>query len=725
MDRMTRKLEFLLLTFIAGIYFIVRIPLLPLQNAYFDYDEGTYLLIARLINHGFLPYRDIFAVHPPLYYYALAGWLRVFGDNYLVGRIFSLILGFFSVIVAYLTGRELKGKELGVAFALLISLDPMAVKLNTLVLHGSMIELFTLLSLWFLVKYLKRRELKFAYASLAIAAIGSAAKFTIIPYLIALYVFLLFEMSEGLKGYLLGATNRIITAEQGRIIVITYLLWSAIIVTIGILIPTTLVRILTIVPGLHGIDKLGQVYTSILFLFFWLFITVYLFRIRYVRELPQFFIELAKSMKYVIILLSIVLLSKAAIEIPLGIMVSPTYLQQTYIGQSGRGFLFIGIFWFIHSVIATLQANRPYGAAYLLPTFLMISFLLILKQLKESTKVPKELQAFLFLNLLCYLIITPIIPDVRLIYPMFLVLYLAALYPLASRKRKHVTAIVLISAVLITANVGIDINYPTGKLAIASTPHIQGFRDDLGGYIETQNLSGEYLSINPMDAYYLKLTTIPYLTDTFGLGYLGRENLLNLLKTYSPKYLIIDTWMIKIMRNSNVLYKVYHPIMKYAVTNATLLFSESNPVGECVELFETNRTTLQKWHLNSLKGDIELYYNDISLINMTPELNGTQYSLEIKSLGNSTYLVKLRHHGKKFTGKLEIKNRSIILNIPRTVWNLEFDGVVMGVKNPIFNGNASNIRICTPRTCILARGNFKIKNAQIEAYGTIELTVER
>jgi len=42
-------------------------------------------MIARLINQGYLPYRDIFAVHPPLFYYMLALWLRIFGDNYVVG----------------------------------------------------------------------------------------------------------------------------------------------------------------------------------------------------------------------------------------------------------------------------------------------------------------------------------------------------------------------------------------------------------------------------------------------------------------------------------------------------------------------------------------------------------------------------------------------------------------------------------------------------------------
>ncbi|WP_297497914.1 glycosyltransferase family 39 protein, partial [Thermococcus sp.] len=83
------------------------------MNEYFDYDEGTYLLIARFINHGILPYRDVIAVHPPFYYYLLALWMRIFGDSYVVGRSLSVVLGLAAVYVAYLTGRELRDWKLG------------------------------------------------------------------------------------------------------------------------------------------------------------------------------------------------------------------------------------------------------------------------------------------------------------------------------------------------------------------------------------------------------------------------------------------------------------------------------------------------------------------------------------------------------------------------------------------------------------------------------------
>jgi len=146
------------------------------MNEYFDYDEGTYLMIARLINQGFLPYRDIFAVHPPLYYYVLALWLRIFGDSYVVGRLLSVFLGFLSLIVAYYAGKELRNWKLGVIFSGLLAMDPLLIQFNSLVFHETSIEFFTLLSLFYFIKYFKTTNLKYAYISLFWAAeIGRAS----------------------------------------------------------------------------------------------------------------------------------------------------------------------------------------------------------------------------------------------------------------------------------------------------------------------------------------------------------------------------------------------------------------------------------------------------------------------------------------------------------------------------------------------------------------------
>jgi len=710
----------ILCLFIMGMYITLRLPLLPVQNAGIDYDEGTYLLIARLINQGMHPYNSIFAVHPPLYYYTLAAWMRVFGDNYIVGRSLSLFLGFLSVIVAYLTGKELRGEKLGLSFALIMTLDPMTIKLNTLVLHESMIEFFTLLSLWVLIKYLKEKNVKFAYASLAIASLGSTAKFTIIPYLVAIYVFILFSQSNCLKEYLLRITNRILSADQGRIIAITYLLWAGIVVAVGILVPTTFVRIFTIIPGLHSINKLGQVYTAVLFLLFWLGITVYLLQISYVREIPSFLRELSKDMKSAVFLASIIIISKALVEIPLGVMASRDYIQQTYIDQSNRGFPFTGIFQFVHNVLTTLQSNNLDSSVYMLSTFLLVAVLLILRQLGEPTDIPKELWAFLLLNIIFYLVIIPIIPNIRMVYSMFILFYLMALYPLASQKKKQVGALILISIILLAVNVGIDINYPSGKLSISSTPHIREFRNDLGEYIQTKNLTGVYLSINPMDAYYLNLTVVPYMVDTFGLGYLKKQNIVKLTLKYHPDYIILDTWMFAIMDMSPALLNVYQPFFNYTIREGTLLFAESDNRGDVVELFKLGNKT-SSLTVGSIDNTIQVYVNGNKIMTFIPS-NGTT-NLKITQVSEGIYSIRAMSSNKTYNGTLQLNEDTLKLNVPGMSWILKSMGVPINNGHPLFNGTTKRFKLYLPNTIIVVNGNSTIKNSNVKIHGKFNITM--
>lgn len=111
---MKRRTIFILLG-VLGVYIILRVPFLFSMDEFSDYDEGTYLLIARSINQGYLPYRDIFAVHPPLFYYLLALWLRIFGDSLIAGRLLSMFIGILSVFLGYSIGSKLGGEDTGLS----------------------------------------------------------------------------------------------------------------------------------------------------------------------------------------------------------------------------------------------------------------------------------------------------------------------------------------------------------------------------------------------------------------------------------------------------------------------------------------------------------------------------------------------------------------------------------------------------------------------------------
>ncbi len=701
------------------IFFSLRIPMLTIQNAYFDYDEGTYLLIARLINHGVLPYRDVFAVHPPLYYYALAGWLRLFGDNYIVGRTFSLFLGLISIFLAYLTGRELKGEKLGLAFAFLIAMDPLAIKVNTLVLHESMIELFTLLSLWFLAKYLTGGGKIYASLTIAVASLGTSAKFTIIPYLLAVFVFLILYESDELRNLLLSST-RVLTQRQVYIVPLAYLLWTMASMAAITLYPREITRIIASVPGIHPITKVGHVYTCILFLFLWAFLTVYILNIRYFQPLKHALKALGRVVRYGIALASVIVVSKAVVEVPLGVLVSRGYLHQTYIAQSGRGFPFVGIFWVVGNIVSYIQRSSLEVLAYYAPLFILVAVVLAIKAFGHGIRFSEPLKALLVLNVIFYLIAVPIIPDPRFIYPLLLVFYLYLLSGVVEIKRpeKKVLGIALTLVLLLAlVNVGIAYNYPRGLLRIPCAPHTKELREDLSNYIHEEALNGTYLSINPMDAYYLKLPVVPYLVDTFGLGYLRGYSLVNLTLKYHPNYIVYDTWMFSMMK-AQPLRNVYGPLFNYTLQNGTLLFEESRRDGEIIALFSLKRASYP-WRFDVYNTILRLYYGRDRLNVHFKEMNID--GLRMEAL-NDTYELFITTNNGTYVGKIIPGEDNITVYVPNLTMVVAFNGVLLNNNSPVEGGEFKSLRLCTPAECFILSGNISVSGGKLYVQDYLQIT---
>ncbi len=89
-------------------------------------DEGTSVALAQrdLITITRDASRDI---HPPLYYWMLSGWVRVLGTAEWAVRSLSALLGVVLVSLIYALGRELAGRRVGVAAALLAAIHPFQV----------------------------------------------------------------------------------------------------------------------------------------------------------------------------------------------------------------------------------------------------------------------------------------------------------------------------------------------------------------------------------------------------------------------------------------------------------------------------------------------------------------------------------------------------------------------------------------------------------------------
>ncbi len=700
-DKPPSKRLILFIILIGGIYLLTRLVNIHLMNEYTDYDEGTYLMIARLINHGYLPYKSIFAVHPPLYYYILALWLRIFGDSYVVGRLLSVCLGALSLVVAYFTGKKLLDWRLGTAFATLLALDPLLIYMNAWAYQGTLIELFTLSSLYCFVVYIKEKGLKYAYFSVFLAALGTTVKFTLIPFLVGLYIVLFFHLDKTSWRHLEGATNAITHPRQFFVILLTYIFATVFIVSLVTSWPSELIRSLAILPGIHAITLIGHEYVVSLLILFWLSLTVYLLNLRYIPPLVETIRSLLKKWKYGLRLALVAILAKVLVEVPLGVMVSPNYFDQTYISQSGRYLPLVNVFSFVHKFLANLENSRPELLVYWVPTFLLLAWTLLLYSKEISLRYPSPLKVLFVVCALLYLIAFPIIPEIRFIYPLILVFYILSIYTiLRVRLRfKKVLPVILITFLLLSmVDYGLLTNYPEGDLKLAWAPHTNSLREDLSSYIKMYNVTpGTCLSINPMNAYYLGLHVYPYTVDTFGIAYLSGNSASFLLRsaiTKNTTCVILSTWMYAIMKEDGKLHRAYFLVENYSNTHGTLLFGESYSDSEIMELFKWNDEH-SPLTISVRNGKFILLAEGIevgSFYLTTHSENLTYFSRMI--FDNGTYLLTERAQNGSSLNATAVINGTTVVLMPshHVMLALEIDGIVLSSNGtPLSKGASINV----------------------------------
>lgn len=105
------------------------------------YDEGT---SAALVHRSLAEIARGAAgdIHPPLYYWLLALWARVFGDGVVALRSFSAVAGMLAVAGVMAVGRRLWGTAVGLAAGLAAASSPF------LVWYGQEVRMYMLAAAW-------------------------------------------------------------------------------------------------------------------------------------------------------------------------------------------------------------------------------------------------------------------------------------------------------------------------------------------------------------------------------------------------------------------------------------------------------------------------------------------------------------------------------------------------------------------------------------------------
>ncbi len=686
------------------------------MNEYFDYDEGTYLMIARLINHSVLPYRDVFAVHPPLYYYILALWLRLFGDSYVVGRLLSVFLGLLAVLVAYFVGRELHDWKTGVLFSAVVVMDPIMVHMNGLVFHETTIELFTLLSLYHFVRYVKLRNRKDALWSLFWTGVGSTSKFTIIPYAVALYVVLVLLVNLETESYLERLGRLLLNRVQVFLVLAAYGIMSLLIVDTILIYPSEGLRRLFILPGVHRIGLVGHIISAGIFLIIWGFLTLYVFRVSYLRKLVRSLHLVLKNLKTALQYLLVFLLPKVLIEGALGLGVSRDYLNQTYLAQSSRYAPLAGVFDLLANLFEKFGAEKPDFVVFYLPLIFMFTLLLFYFSRGEKLREPSVMGPLFITSFVTYLLLFPIIPNMRFLYPMVLTAYLAFFESILERLEGRKLVALVFAAVLVfgAADYGMVCSYREGKLLIPWAGHSKDLRDDLSMYIGGMNLTGTFLSVNPFNAYYLNLGIDPYYLDTFGIVYMGNSSRLWEAINESD-YLLFSTWMYAIGRESKVFEETFGKLKEHAVVNGSLLYAESYGKGDVIELFRNSENRSHAVGFSSFSGKLQLWVNGSEVAYIYPSIGNVSYTwrtvVERKPSGGYE-LVYYSSDGDSIIGHLKLDEDSLTLSFP-----VEVNLTVEFKERVVFLRDGKLVKNGTPGdfTAFYSGGSFSV-----ESKGTVK-----
>jgi uncharacterized membrane protein len=97
-------------------------------------------------------------VHPPLYYFALHYWMKLFGDTETAARLLSALFGIFCLPVVYKIAAHLFDRSTGLIATLLLALSRFHLEFSQEARMYSLLVLLSLASIYFFIKLLEDRS---------------------------------------------------------------------------------------------------------------------------------------------------------------------------------------------------------------------------------------------------------------------------------------------------------------------------------------------------------------------------------------------------------------------------------------------------------------------------------------------------------------------------------------------------------------------------------------
>lgn len=153
-----------------------------------DSDEAVYTQVVFAMTRGYIPYKNVCFVHPPVYLYIEYLFMLV-NPNLWSIRLFNVLLGIATVCIIFCLCKLLYSEKVALIASVIYALYPLAIYSNKLAIVENGLTFFTTLMIYLFAKYLKKSSIKDLYLSGLFAGISFMTKYTAISSIVALVLF--------------------------------------------------------------------------------------------------------------------------------------------------------------------------------------------------------------------------------------------------------------------------------------------------------------------------------------------------------------------------------------------------------------------------------------------------------------------------------------------------------------------------------------------------------
>lgn len=149
-------------------------------------------------------------VHFPLYQLLLSLWMKVFSNNDIILRLFSVLMGSLTVVFAFFAGKEIKDEKLGNIFAFLTAINALLIFYSQEIKFYIMLAMLACISLWALARIKNKNDalgyLGYILSNTAIIYTFTIGIFYVFSQFIVFFAYTLINSKKLIKNFLIASS---------------------------------------------------------------------------------------------------------------------------------------------------------------------------------------------------------------------------------------------------------------------------------------------------------------------------------------------------------------------------------------------------------------------------------------------------------------------------------------------------------------------------------------